>query len=252
MKPLFIKVWIASLLVCISLIFLISCSKHDERISNDLILKTKQEAEMLSQINNLSYVENVPGVSVDNYLSNANNPYEIAGNTTEKILSNFFNDIKSKKSDPDSLESVLRSKLNLELPESILHPDTTDLIPFEETLKTTLFNLLCEDYNTFVSKSIQIENIIICSDYLNDLQKKRVLVYSSVLRHNMGAAHQILYSSKGVEESGWEEFASCWMDKAITLSNCSNCRLERFFCKVSFVSCYSIWAGDCLLDMIES
>jgi hypothetical protein len=250
MKPLFIKVYIASLLMCIPLIILISCSKHDQNISNNLNLKTKQEVEMLSQIRNLSYIENVPGTSVDNYLSNANNPYEIAGNTTEKILSNFFYDIKSKKSDPDSLKSVLSSKLNLELPESILHPDTTDLIPFEETLKTTLFNLLSQDYNTFVSKSIQIENIIICSDYLNDLQKKRVLVYSSVLRHNMGAAHQILYSSKGVEESGWEEFTGCWMGKASSLSNCSNCKLERFFCKVNFISCYSIWAGDCLIDMM--
>lgn len=251
MKP-FIKVWIASLLVCISLIFLISCSKRDEHISNDLNLKTKQEVEMLIQISNLSYVENVPGVSVDNNLSNANNPYEIAGNTTEKVLLNFFNDIKSKKSDPDSLKSALSSKLNLEIPESILHPDTTDLIPFEETLKTTLFNLLSEDYNTFVSKSIQIENMIICSDYLNDLQKKRVLVYSSVLRHNMGAAHQILYSRKGAAETGWEEFSGCWMEKAISLSNCSGCSLERFLCKVNFITCYSIWAGDCLINMMES
>jgi hypothetical protein len=253
MKPLFSKGCIALLLSCIfTSIILFSCSKHDESNNNEFILKQRQEVEMLAQIGSLTYKEAVPGSSKENYLNNKNNPYEIAGNTTEKVLFKVLNDIRIKKANPDSLKAIIISELNRELPETFLHPDTTDYIKFEETLKTSMINILSEGYNDYISKSMQIENIIISSDCLSDLQKKRVLVFSSVLRHNMGVAHQILSSSKGtVEVSPLEEFAKCLIEKNANLTNCTNCTIERFLCKVEFVQCVAVWAADCLLSMVS-
>lgn len=99
---------------------------------------------------------------------------------------------------------------------------------------------------------MQIENIIISTDCLSEIQKKRVLVFSSVLRHIMGVAHQILPESKGAVEiyNPIDEFTKCWMKKAKDLSNCNDCTVERFLCKVDFPTCYSVWAADCLLSMV--
>lgn len=46
--------------------------------------------EILAQIGSLTYIEVVPGSLSENYLSNKNNPYEIAGDATAKVLLIMF------------------------------------------------------------------------------------------------------------------------------------------------------------------
>ncbi|TAL72603.1 MAG: hypothetical protein EPN88_04835 [Bacteroidetes bacterium] len=252
MKPLFKNVLFVILLSWIIIsIGIFSCSKHEDPINAELKLREKQEIEMLAQISNLTYMESVPGASEDNYLINSNNPYETAGFTIEKASIKLFSNIKDKKTNPDSLKAIFISELESVLPESVLYPDSTDYIKFEETLESAMLNILSEEYNNFVSKSTQIENIIVSSDYLNDVQKKRVLIFSSVLRHGMGAAHQILTSGKGiVVTDGWEEFATCFVSKMRDLNGCTNCTIEKFLCKLYFVECYAVWAADCLISVV--
>jgi hypothetical protein len=204
----------------------------------------------LAQINNLSFVKEVPGASRDNYLSNNINPYKIAGNVIEKASFKYLSSIIENKGDPDSLRNEFKKEISNNLPESILHPDTTDFNKFETTLETSMMGIyLNEGFDTAISKSMQIENIIICSDYLSDIQKKRVLIFSSVTRHNMGIAHQICSSSKN-ELNYWAEFAACFSAKFNHLNDCDGCWIEKAYCFIYWVECYGIWAADCLLNNV--
>jgi hypothetical protein len=247
MKPLFKYSSLFLLLFSFAVLIIFStCSKQHDQINKEQLQK-ENELEILSQINSLTSDTIVSETSKDSYLINKLNPYEIVGKTTERVLLKVLGGSKGNISDLDSLKSTIISQLKIELPESVSHVDTIDYIKFEDTLKTVLLNLLHEGYNNFVSKSKQIENIIICSDYLNDIQKKRFLIFSSVQRHNIGAAYEIIKCKKRMS---WDQFANCWIGKATALSNCSNCTVERFLCKVWFAKCYSVWAADCLLSMI--
>jgi dihydrofolate reductase len=219
-----------------------SCSK------NEVSEKDEQKGLLLSEIAeivNLKVNANNPS---DLLLSNEKNPYEYAGSLMGKTLYDLLTKMDKKKSDPDSLKSKFNDLINKNLPESLLHPDTSNFDLVERTIEYYLMTIYAnEGFDIFVIKSKKIEEAVLNSSYLNSIQMKRVLLFSSVIRHNVGAVKVFLSERKSVS---FDKFGVCFRNKFTDLQNCKTCYVEKALLLFDWPMVFGKWALDCAIDSI--
>jgi hypothetical protein len=227
-------------LVLTTVLLLTACSKSS--------FFEKEQELMLNEISNI-VTKNVQVSNIDDIIvGNCNNPYDFVGEITGQVSSKILCKALSKKSDPDSLETEFLNLLKNCLPVSFQTIDTTDYISIENVIADQLMNIyISEGFEVFIVKSKEIENIIYKSNYLNESQKSRLLVCSSVLRQNINAIRIWCQDNDEKGKSKWEE---CFIEKLRELEDCGNCILERIYCALSWPTCLGVKALDCAIDAI--
>ena len=218
----------------------VSCKKteySEKEIQKDLLI------EQVSNIVNLSINPSVPD---DFMVINCNNPFDAAGVITSDITYDFLIKAKDKKSSISMLKSELINETNRVLWELNLNPDTLNYDDVEYIIKDFLIDIyLKEGFEIFVLKSKEIENIVNTDIYFNENQKKRVLLFSSVLRHNISKIKEFFIENK-MSKAGpsWED---CFVDKLRELQECDNCLVERVLCIFAWPTCLGVKAIDCAI-----
>jgi len=209
--------------------------------------KESQKQELINKISiianqNLNY-QVYTNIEVVNYL----NPYEKAGIITHNSMLKAVKNTLEKKNSVNSIYDEFLEFLNEELPENLVNLETDNLDPIEIQIEEILLKILVkEGFDSYITKSIFIENIIIDNDYMNCYQKKRILVFSSVLRHvivGMKDIHNEYGDSKG-------EWKDCFLGKLEKLSDCEDCYIEKAWCVFTWPQCLTFKAIDCVIDVI--
>lgn len=219
-----------------------SCKK------NDIQEKEKQKGILLSEITSISNLKLDSINQRDLNLDNKINPYDFIGKIIGKTSLDVMSNCMKKKSDPDSLSSIYTSSLKQTLPPEFYKLDTIDI----DTLEKTIFNFLIdiyikEGFDAYVVKSKQLENVVVTSCYFDNNQKKRVLIYSSSIRHVTSIIEKLTSCSKSVEI---ESIADCWKRKLSELENCQSCFFEKLYCTILWPECLGIKLLDCVASYI--
>jgi len=231
-----------SFLVLSVYLMMISCTKREDtekEIQKDLLIK------QVSDIVNLNVVQSNPD---DFMMMNCNNPYDQAGIITSKITYEVLSKARDNKSDPNMLRSEFINTVSSTLSASNLSLDTVDYNDVEFIIENFLIDIYVkEGFSVFVIKSKEIENIVNKSPFFNIDQKKRVLMFSSMLRHNINMI-QVFFIENSISKSG--PWSDCFFDKLRELEDCRNCWVERIFCITSWPTCLGVKALDCAIDAI--
>lgn len=225
-------------LVLSIIIGLFSCSKTE---NNE---KSIQKSDLKTNVKNIVSVQLNSNEFIDLTLSNCNNPYDFIGIITRNVSNKFLKKIYLNKTDTVSILNDFEYALKAELPESFIFTDSTNIDELETEIENMLTDIYVnQGYDNFVIKSKKIEDIITTSNYFNEDQKKRVLIFSSVIRHDVGLFREFFSNSK-VMKPTWEE---CMKAKLTELDNCNSCILEKIHCALNWPVCFGIKAVDCLI-----
>ncbi|UCG28493.1 MAG: hypothetical protein JSV24_03790, partial [Bacteroidales bacterium] len=228
--------------VVIILVLLYACS---EKYADD-----KEKSQKQNLFSEISFVANqtlnIVEYNSDDYI-NYLNPYEEAGIITHNSMVKAVKIVVEKKSDPNSVNDEFLKLLYEKLPNDLLKLNSDNLDPFEIQIEEILFDIIInEGFNPYIAKSIFIEKIILDADCLHDNQKKRILVFSTVLRYLVVGMTDInleYVNSKG----DWKD---CFVQKLEDLQNCDNCYLEKVWCIFTWPQCLGFKALDCAIDVI--
>jgi hypothetical protein len=224
------------------IIVLTSCKK------TELSDNERQKEILMDEIFNIGALKVQPESGNDLLLSNCKNPYdfvgEITGRTTLKILTIGI----EKKTDPDSLRIEFINSLNENLSISYLQTDTSDIDPIEKIIEEYLIGIyINEGFEIFLIKSKKIEDIVFKASFLSENQRKRILIYSSIIRQEVGALKSLFDNIGTKKDSKWEE---CFEKKLRELFDCGSCFFEKLYCTFTWVTCLGLKALDCAIESI--
>jgi len=210
----------------------------------------QKESHKQDLLNKISFVANLNLNTQDftntefvNYL----NPYEKAGIITHSCMLKAVKNTLEGKNNVNTLNDEFLKLLNEGLPNDLVKLESNNLDPTEILIEEILFNILIEEgFDSYITKSIFIEKIVLDNDCMDVYQKKRILVLSTVLRYlivGMTDIHNEYNDSKG----DWKD---CFLGKLEELQNCKNCYLEKAWCIFTWPQCLAIKAIDCTIDVI--
>jgi len=230
-------------LVLLMCFIVISCNKteyQEKQIQKDLLI------EQVSKIVNLRII---PGDPDDFLVTNCNNPYDVAGIITSKITYDILTQVRDKKSNASLLKNEFIEKVSRDLLALNLHPDTLDYNNVEFIIEDFFLDIYVrEGFEIFIVKSKEIENIVNTSIFFNENQKRRVLIFSSSLRHTINMINEFMLECEMSKSGPWED---CFVDKLRELEDCTNCWTERIFCIFSWPTCLGLKALDCGIAAIK-
>lgn len=207
-----------------------------------------QKKELIEAVTHVADMKLDSKVIYDYSLTNCNNPNDIAGILTSNVTFKVLVDIRDSKSESDSIISKFMNLLSKTMPETYLYTDTSDYTALEYLIKDLLIDIYSDQgFNVFILKSKEIEDIICESSYFNEIQKKRILIFSSVIRQNVGQIKSFISENKSQIKPDWEE---CFISKLRELQDCGNCFLEKIYCAFSWPTCLGIKALDCLISTL--
>lgn len=228
------------LLLTITLVF-VTCSKFKSNEKD--VLKDQLTSSIASIVSSSLNASDFKDLST----TNCDNPYENAGLIVNRVTKKILNKLEKKDSNQDSIVSELSHALEKELPNDLSRNDTISFDSLEYLVENTLSDIYVnEGYENYIIKSKKIENIVKNSNYFNDIQKKRILIHSSVMRQEIGLFTEYSIASKEIE-SRW---ANCMKAKLLELQNCQNCFLEKIQCALFWVECFAVKGLDCLISII--
>jgi len=230
-------------LVLLMCFIMISCNKteyQENQIQRDLLI------EQVSKIVNLSIIPSNPD---DFLVTNCHNPYDVAGIITSKVTYDILTQVRGGKNNASLLKNEFINKISRDLSASNLYPDSLDYNNVEFIIEDFLLDIYVkEGFEIFIVKSKEIENIVNTSMVFNENQKKRVLIFSSSLRHNINMINEFILEYEMSKSRPWED---CFVDKLRELENCENCWTERIFCIFSWPTCLGLKALDCAIAAIN-
>ena len=220
-----------------------SCNKNDH---------LDKEFQWNLLMEEISYVLNEQACT-DTYddllLTNSLNPFDGVGSITGKITFEILNESKSKKIEIESLKQEFINRIYQILPETISFPDTVSYLKEELVVENLFLSLYIEEgFDIYRFKSKKLENILNESKFFDQNQKRRLLMFSSVLRHTIGYT-KLFFEENGKSKSGsWED---CFVSKLLQLQACDDCWVERISCVLSRPTCLGIKALDCAIASLS-
>ena len=228
-------------LVLILLLVITSCSKFE------IPEKEKEKAKLLIEISQIAEQT----IEDDNYeelkVYNDENPFDFVGEVLANVTSEAIMSVENGKTNPDSIIGEFKKKLKQNLSSSY-YLDTTNIDITEiEIFKILLKTYVNERYNSFIVKSKLIENSLMNSCYFNDIQKQRILTYSSTLRH---IASEIKNYSNNTKSQTDETIEECFRKKLAAFRDCKECFFEKVICIFSFPECLGIKLLDCVIYVL--
>jgi hypothetical protein len=229
-------------LLILILLLSYSCKK------NDVSEKEKRKGMLLSQVDNIINMKlnsvNQDDLNFDNEI----NPYDVVGKIIGKTAYDVMSSIIEKKTDPDSLSFIYANSLKQNLSPEFYNLDTLNIDAFEKTIFNLLIDVyIKEGFDAYIIKSKLLEKAVVTSCYFDDNQKKRVLIYSSSIRHITSVINKLFSDSKSVKIETIEE---CWKRKLSDLANCHGCFFEKLSCALFWPECLGIKLLDCIVDYI--
>jgi hypothetical protein len=224
------------------ILVLTSCKK------TELSDNERQKEILIDEIFNIVALKVQPESENDLLLSNCNNPYDFVGEITGRMTSKILSVGIDKKTDPDSLRTEFLNSLNENLSVTYLQTDTSDIDPIEKTIEEYLIGIyINEGFEIFLIKSKDIEDIVFNANFLSENQRKRILIFSSIIRQEVGALKSLFDNNGTKKESEWEK---CFDKKLEELFDCKSCFFEKLYCTFTWVTCLGLKALDCGIQVI--
>gem|GEM_PF-5217538 len=216
-----------------------SCQKNSESLIEE------KEEELIKKLNSIIELSLTGKVEPDFSLINCNNPNERAGIITAQVTKQVLKYYEESKSFPVDIEEMYLRFIDDTLTDHIIKSSFYEFNRIEKQIINTIIQIYTDqDFYNFNIKSKDIENIIIDSECFSELQKLRLLTFSSVFRHNIGTIREYFSGSKSAETT-WE---GCFKGKLRELQNCGNCFFEKIVCAFSWPTCLGVKALDCLIN----
>lgn len=200
---------------------------------------SNNEALLLEELNNIYALNSNDLVINFSQKCLTANPYEIVSEKVTESFQEFHKTLTSGAIKGEDIRSTLTNLLLSKLPNELTNLSQDGFTNTEGTIYSLISQSLASDnLETFITRTLWIEDVINRTPALSDLSKKRILVYCAALKSSAAFINEISKLSK--PEETWEE---CFIRKQQDMGF-----FEGLACVASWPICLGAMAADCIIE----
>ena len=200
---------------------------------------TKEEATLWLLLNQVTFLNKTDLYTHYSDRCLTPNPFGIVSEKVTESLSEFTKSFTSDQIKHDNLKIDLINTIYVKVPRELTQLSQEGYTEVEGKIYSLVSESLAnDDYETFILRILLIEDVVVNSNFLTDLSKKRILVYSAALKSISTFIHEVSIQAKVAET--WEE---CFIRKQRDMGF-----FEGLACVASWPICLGAMAADCLIE----
>ncbi len=173
---------------------------------------------------------------------NVNNYYDVYGEAFYNAFNSALNEYEFNKESTKSSEILIEEMSFIRfLPKDYIKIDTVGInkIFCGQILSVFVKLYVDNNYEIAVPKSILMENYIVESETLSNVDKAFLLKSSSLLRYATFCDYQM-------NSSGLKKYLTCWTGKLQSLEDSGI--VEQILCIADWPMCFGAYLVDCAID----